>query len=170
MWLTNKLQWPPAQVGSVIAAPAPSKATEPWPQGERLFCPNRSCRTRSSAQHRSSLTPHSSFLSPTRAFISTLRMTPNFPGLLTTTLGFPYEGSPFPLPSCSCQIHHLFVLLPTDTKRLCWLRNRLGWIKVKETQDLATRTVLGTPDWFQKVSEATISSTNSIRDQSYQIP
>lgn len=108
MWLTNKLQWPPAQVGSVIAAPAPSKATEPWPQGERLFCPNRSCRTRSSAQHRSSLTAHSSFLPSTRTFISTLRMTPKFPGLLTTTQPFPPSLMQLPDPPSLCIASHRY--------------------------------------------------------------
>lgn len=68
MWLRNKLLWA-LKLGQPVSSPySPPKLLEPWPHRERLLYPNRSCRARASAQHRSSLTPHSSFLSQTRAY------------------------------------------------------------------------------------------------------
>lgn len=159
MWLTNNLQWAPSS-GQLSASspPLPTKLLSHDPR-------ERGCSVQLEAVEPDPLANTGNH--------SLLILIPN-QGLHLNSQDDPQisRSSHYytALPSCGCQIHHLFVLLPTDTKRLCWLRNHPGWIKVKETQDLATRTVLGTLRLISEGFRSYNIQYDSIRDQSYQIP
>lgn len=110
----------------------------------QILCPTR-------------VTLHSSFLSPTTAFFSALTVTHKISRIsyyyIALSPNFPHAVAKSSL------------MLLTNTKRLCWLRNLPEWIKAKETQDLATRTVLGIPRLIPECFGSYNIKYNSTRDQ-----